>query len=122
AAPRPHLRRRPHLHGDPSRDRRVALDHHEGGGRTRGYSSHRQALDCHYRPHGQLRLHHRPPHSHHARRRHWRRLPHPPLLRRLHGARGGLLAFLRLPQPLHVLHVGPCSRQKLSPHVRRLGG
>src|SRR5665213_435271 len=31
-----------------------------------------------------LRLHRRPPHPHHARRRHLRRLPHPSLLRQLY--------------------------------------
>ena len=68
-----------------------------------------------------LRLRRRPPHAHHARRRHRRRLPDPRLLRRLHGARGRLLALLRLPQPVHVLHADAGARRQLPAAVRRLG-
>ncbi len=79
-------------------------------------------MDSDLRLSGQLRLYRRSPYAHHARRRHRRRLPHPSLLRRIHGARRGLLALLCLPQPLHVLHVDPGAGQQLPSALRRLGG
>ncbi len=69
-----------------------------------------------------LRLLARPAVAGHAADRHRRRLRHPHLLRRLHGARGRLLPLLRLPQPLHVLHADADPGQQLSADVRRLGG
>ena len=69
-----------------------------------------------------FRLRARSAHAGHAAGRHRRRLPHPSLLGRLHGARRGLLALLRLPEPLHVLHADAGAGGELPADVRRLGG
>ena len=64
-------------------------------------------LDSERRSEHRLRLRGRPPHRRHAAGGHRRRLAHPHLLHRLHGARGRLLPLLRLPEPVHVLHADP---------------
>jgi len=69
-----------------------------------------------------LRLRARPVDTRHAAGRHRRRVSHPPLLGRLHGARRGLLEVLRLPEPLHVLHADAGAGGEFPADVRRMGG
>ena len=75
-----------------------------------------------------LRLHRRRPRlptrssqRRHADGRHLGRLPHPSLLRRLHGPRARVLALLRLPEPLPLRDAGADPGQQLPPDVRRMG-
>ena len=58
----------------------------------------------------------------HARVRDVRRLPHPRLLGRVHGPRGGLRALLRVPEPLHVRDARPRAGRELPDALRRMGG
>ena len=50
------------------------------------------------------------------------RLADPRLLDRLHGARRGPRALLRLPEPVHVLHAAAGDGRQPAAAVRRLGG
>ena len=55
--------------------------------------------------------------GHHRRRR-----PDPYLLHRLHARRRGVLALLRVPEPVHVRDAGAGARRQPVADVRRLGG
>ena len=57
----------------------------------------------------------------HARLRDLRRISHPRVLGRVHGARGGLRPLLRLPEPLHVLDARPGPGREL-PRCSSSGG
>ena len=54
-------------------------------------------------------------------RRHDRRLPHPSLLHRAYGGRGGLSSLLRLHEPLRSLHADPRAGGQLPPPLPGLG-
>ena len=53
---------------------------------------------------------------------HLRRLPHPPVLHRAHGARRGLHPVLHVPEPLRRLHAHPGAGRQPAAAVPRLGG
>src|SRR5208337_1132315 len=93
----------------------VSLAHHALRGESGNLDLDRQ-FPC------RLRSAARPAHHDHAARGHRRRLPHPYLLRRIHGSRRGVLAILRLPESLHVLHAYACALGELPADVRGLGG
>ncbi len=54
--------------------------------------------------------------------RHRHRRADPPLLHRLHARRAGVLALLRVPEPVHLRDADAGARRQPAAHVRRLGG
>ena len=60
-------------------------------------------------------------HRRDAAGRHRRRLAHPHLFHRIHGARERLLPLLLLPQSVHVFHAHPDPGRELRAALRRLG-
>ena len=71
---------------------------------------------------GELGVPHRHADGGHARRRHDRLLPRPPLLDRLHGGGSGPAPLLRLSVALHLRHAHAGDGRQPRPDVLRLGG
>ncbi len=71
---------------------------------------------------GELRLAGGPPVRHPAAGDHRRGLPHPPVLHQLHGARRGVLALLRVPEPVRRDDADAGDGRQPGAALRGLGG
>src|ERR1039458_8905266 len=96
---------------------------HVGWSRRSERRAHRTILhlDSERQSQRWIRFHSGSAHRHHAAGGDRCRLPDPYLLDRLHGARRGLLPFLRLHEPVHVLHAHAGAGGQLPGDVRGLG-